>query len=238
MNDKPYDVALSFFARDVGFARELHDRLRQDLNVFLFERAQDELTGREGDEVFRTPFREALLSVVLLRSGYGERMWTGVEKTAIAETCVRRGYKNLFVVRMEPMTIPDRIPATHIYFDLETFPIEQLVGALKARVVELGGRPEPMTAERRALMHVDNQKYERDRAEFRTGDASFQTFVAAILALFLYIEAKCRELAAQGIEIEVSHNTGRCVIRNEIVSLAIFCRFSGYGRIEHETLTI
>jgi hypothetical protein len=41
----------------------------------------------KGDEVLRTPFREARLSVVLLRPGYGEKMWTGVERTAIGETC-------------------------------------------------------------------------------------------------------------------------------------------------------
>src|SRR5690242_16865953 len=109
MADKALDVALSFFARDVGFARELHEHLSRDLRVFFFERAQDDLTGREGDEVFRTPFREASVSVVLLRPGYGEKMWTGVEKTAIAEACLQRGYKNLFVVRMEQMAVPDWI---------------------------------------------------------------------------------------------------------------------------------
>jgi hypothetical protein len=44
MTNRPYDVALSFFARDVGFARQLYERLSQDLSVFLYERAQDEVS--------------------------------------------------------------------------------------------------------------------------------------------------------------------------------------------------
>jgi hypothetical protein len=68
------------------------------------------------------------------------------------------------VVRMEPMPTPDWLPETHIYYDIQLFPqIEQLVGAIKARVIERGGRPQAMTAERRAELHVENQKFERDR---------------------------------------------------------------------------
>ncbi len=238
MPSKPYDVALSFFARDVGFARELYERLGRDLNVFFFERAQDELTGREGDEVFRTPFRDALVSVVLLRPGYGEKMWTGVEKTAIAETCLKRGYKNLFVVLMEKMPIPDWIPATHIYFDVETFAVEDLVGAIKAKVVELGGRPVPLTAERRAELHMANQKFEAARRDFRTYNTHYPKMVAEVAALSQFVAAKCNSLAATGVEIEVAYNEGRCVIRNSMVSVIVFWRMSGYGQIEHEALTV
>jgi TIR domain len=238
MTEKPYDVALSFFAKDVAFARDLYERLRQELSVFFFERAQEEVTGSDGDEKFRKPFREARLSVVLLRPGYGERGWTGVEKVAIVETCVQRSYKNLFVVRMEDMPTPGWIPETNIYFDIETFPVEQLIAAIKMKVVELGGRPEPMTAERRAVLHVENQKFEAERKEFRSGTASFQKFVAEIAILFMQIEAKCNALIAKGIKIEINHNSGQCVIRNATVSMAVYCRFSGYGRIEHETLTV
>jgi hypothetical protein len=238
MTDKPYDVALSFFARDLATARELYERLNQELRVFFFERAQDELTGREGDEVFRTPFRDARLSVVLLRPGYGERMWTGVERTAIGEACLERGYKNLFAVRMEKMQLPNWIPSTHIYHDLEVFPIEQLVGAIKAKVIELGGRPEPMTPEKRARMFIETQKFEAERKKFRSEGQGIQQFVAELAVLFGEIEAKCKALAETGVKLEQAHSTGRCVIRDETVSMAVYCRFSGYGQVEYEVLTV
>jgi hypothetical protein len=45
-------------------------------------------------------------------------------------------------------------------------------------------------------------------------------------------------LAASGIAIEVGYNNGRCVIRDEIVSMAVYSRFSGYGKVEYEVLTV
>ena len=241
MNDpkKPFDVALSFFARDVGTARQLYERLSEDLSVFFYERAQDEVTGREGDEVFRTPFLTARLAVILFRNGYGEKGWTGVERTAIGEACLKQGYKNLFVVAMEPYpTIPNWIPTTHIYADISLLPLEQLVGAIKLKLLELGVRPEPMTMERRAKLHQINEKYEIDRKFFRAGPNGMEVFYAELAKLFGEIDRKCTALRISQIKVEERHNSGRCVIRNDKVSMAVYCRFSGYGTIDREELTV
>jgi hypothetical protein len=238
MANEPHDVALSFFARDVGFARQLYENLSKELRVFFYERAQDTVSGREGDEVFRTPFREARLAVVLLRPGYGEKMWTGVEKTAIAEICVKRGYKNLFAVRMEPMTIPEWIPATHIYFDLETFPIEQLLGAIKLKVVELGGRPQPMTAARRAELLKASQLHERKRKELLHTSFGNDSIRKEVQRLFQLVTDKVEETVKPVVKADHGHNDGRFVMADDRCSLVLAWMASGGPGIEYDEFKV
>ncbi len=95
--------------------------------------------------------------MILLRAGYGEEQWTGTERIAITQACLGQDYKNLLVVRMEPMANAQWIPVPHLFLDLATFPIEQLVGAIKMRAIELGARAQPMTVEKRAEIHLANE---------------------------------------------------------------------------------
>lgn len=234
-----YDVALSFMMADMGLARDLYHRLSGNLSVFFFERKQEELTGRDGLEGFRAPFRDALVSVVLYRPPYGEANWTGVEKTAIGEACQKRGYRNLFVVMTDPTAkLPDWIPATHIYFSVSMFPAEELVGAIKTKVLELGGKLEPMTAQKRAEQHVAEQQYQADRKAFRTTGAGTVAMQRDITATFDEINRKCADFAAKGIMMRSGSNTGRCVITNETVSVVAYWNRSGYPGIERDELVI
>ncbi len=59
MADHPkHDVALSFFARDIGIARELAERLGESLSVFFSERTQDELPAVQQTPFFALPSSE------------------------------------------------------------------------------------------------------------------------------------------------------------------------------------
>jgi hypothetical protein len=231
------DVALSFMMADIALARRLYGALSETLNVFFFERSQEELTGRHGDEVFRTPFLNARLSVVLYREGYGEKGWSGVERTAIGEACLANGYRNLFVVvTTEPKPkLPPWIPSTHIYFGVESFPEEQLIGAIRSKVLELGAAPQPMTAEKRANLLKENQRYEADKRRF--WQEGLPIMQHEVTAAFEEITKKVSESDKGPIKsFEVGYNERWCAIRDRNVSLIVRWEREGFGSIETDEL--
>ena len=241
MNDAkpPFDVALSFLMHDMETARRLYEKLSETLSVFFFERKQEELTGRDGLEGFRVPFLEARVSVVLYRFPWGEANWTSVERIAIGEECQKRGYRNLFMVSMDStQKMPEWVPTTHIYFNIEQFPFEELVGAIKLKVIELGGRIQPMTAEKRAEIHVAQKQFQKDRQRFRTTSEGTTAMQREIITTFQEINRKCTEFSARGIVIRSGSGPMHCVITNDVVSLVIRWARSGYPGVERDELRV
>jgi hypothetical protein len=76
-NDVPYDVAISFLAKDESIAAAIEAAL-VGLKVFFFPHQQEELIGTNGLESMRDPFLKARVLVVLYRTPWGETPWTGV----------------------------------------------------------------------------------------------------------------------------------------------------------------
>jgi hypothetical protein len=136
-----YDVALSFLARDQGIAGELEARLAGGLKVFYFPRTQERLAGTDGLETMRAPFvAGSRVTVVLYREPWGSTPWTRVEEAAIKDGCLARGFATLVFVQLDTAgKLPACLPHTHVRFVLEDYGIDQLVGAIKARVQEQGG---------------------------------------------------------------------------------------------------
>jgi hypothetical protein len=97
----------------------------------------------------RAPFKSARVNVVLYRERYGKTPWTGVELKAIQDSCLQTGFRSLLFVQLEKKDgTPDGLPDTHIRCVLGDFTIDQLVGAIKHKVQELGGiirRPDAMS---------------------------------------------------------------------------------------------
>jgi hypothetical protein len=136
-----YDVALSFLSTDKPTAAALRDRLSEGLEVFFFPRKQEELAGTDGLESMRIPFlKDSRILVVLYREPWGKTPWTGVEQTAIEESCLNNGWHRLFFIVLDKTsTLPIWLPLTHVRFNYADFGLEQAVGAIKARVQESGG---------------------------------------------------------------------------------------------------
>lgn len=213
---KSHDVAISFLARDEAIARELYDRLA-GLNVFFFPRQQEDLAGTDGLESMRESFLTARLVVTLFRSPWGETNWTRVEQTAITDRCLNQGWKGLLFVQLDgTSSLPTWLPETHVRFSLEQYGIEQLAGAVKARVQELGGKIAPMDALARArVVKRDADLIADETNRFR--DPSWiisnihpqvQTIVAATAAL---AKKASDEL---GMEIVTLAEDRRCVLRD------------------------
>jgi hypothetical protein len=112
-----YDVAVSFAWTDEAAALNLKNALEPPLSVFVSSKAQEKLAGRDGNEAFRTVFREqAQLVVILYRPPWGETPWTRVEKMAIEEMTHEKGWERLMFVRLDKSPVPKWVPKPHLYW--------------------------------------------------------------------------------------------------------------------------
>jgi hypothetical protein len=218
-----YEVAISFLSKDEPTGAALRDRLSDGLSVFFYPRNQEQLAGTDGLETMRTPFlSDSRVVVVLYREPWGKTPWTGVEQTAIQEGCLSQGWHRLFFVVLDKTAaIPVWLPQNHVRFNYEDFGLEQAVGAIKARVQECGGVIEPMTALKRAALYEEEARYIEDRKQINSHQG--MTFVREkIIELIAEINRLCDEIRKTGnTSIVIGSNDGRCVIRNNRVSLVV-----------------
>jgi hypothetical protein len=168
-----YDVAISFLGKDQRIAGELAERLAESLKVFYYPRSQEQLAGTDGMESMRVPFVSgARVVVVLYREPWGATEWTRLEESAIKDGCLQRGWSTLMFVQLDKTSkLPVWLPHTHVRFVLEDYGIDQLIGAIKARVQEHGGtvaKPDAIGRARRiqreAEFLAEKQRLFRDRA--------------------------------------------------------------------------
>lgn len=198
-----YDVAISFLSKDEPLAAQLCAALAP-LRVFLYSKEQEEVAGREGVEAFREVFRyKSTLSVVLYRGGWGSKGFTGVEETAIQDRCLADGWGHLFFVRLDQATAPKWVPESRIYLDLRTFGMGDLVGAVKARLVELGVSLRLPTPAERAKRIAEEERFNAETVELLRQSA--QPLYNACADLFSRVETRL---------VDVERDTGWTVDRD------------------------
>jgi hypothetical protein len=192
-----YDVAISFLSQDLTLAQALYDKLCAGLEVFFFPRKQEVLAGTDGLESMRAPFRhESRLSVVLYRPGWGNTPWTGVEEVAIKECCFENSYRSVFVYVLEKTdALPRWVPDTHVYFSAQ-YPLDEAVGAIKARVRDRGGEFKPLTPTRKAELNRIEEKFRHARARMSSEDGIAKVF-SKVRELFEEIRTQCDEVNAR-----------------------------------------
>jgi hypothetical protein len=229
MLDNPkYDVAISFLAADEAIAAELNRKLSETMNVFFFPRRQEELAGTDGMESMRKPFYEdSRLMVVLFRSLWGKTRWTAIEELAIKDACFNGEWNRLFFVALDRASIlPGWLPPNYVRYNWEDFGPEQVVGVIKARVFENGGKPSPMTAMKQAELFRQEEEYRaaRDSIEWQPGIAAVQAEAKALLE---DVKAKCEEIRNAGhLDLSCEMDARQlpralgCIITNREVSLA------------------
>ena len=239
-----YDVAISFLYQDLNLAKALYDELSKGLEVFFFPRNQEDLAGTDGMESMREPFRnESRMNVILYRPSWGKTPWTGVEETAIKESCLDTSYKSLFFFAIEPTRdLPKWLPETHVRFNYADFGLEQAVGAIKARVQERGGQIKPLTPMRKAeLLHAE-EDYRRDKGHLLSSEAAI---FKEMEALFAEIVKQCDEVNLQGhcaIEHRVHirpHDVDQsCTIGQDYVSMTVIWHQPYAGSLQHAILAV
>jgi hypothetical protein len=222
------DVAISFLAQDEPIAAELFSKLADGLKVFFFPRNQEELAGSDGLESMRAPFINGRVVVVLFRAPWGETPWTRVEQTAITDRCLKDGWDCLLFVMLDSTSaVPKWLPNTRIRFNMETYGIDQAVGAIKFRVEQMGGeisKPSPLAQAKRLKEEV-SLKEDQDRL-FRDQRWIQGTVRPAIEALMRRLGEDAEHIAKEtGLRFEHGHQPYwggfRCVLRHGRVTLQV-----------------
>jgi hypothetical protein len=222
--EKEYDVGITFLSRDAALATELAAALLP-LKVFVYPKRQEELAGKNGVEEFREAFRHKVrVPVILHREGWGSTPFTQVEELAIQEYLLREAaWGRQMLVKLDQSPSPGWIPGLYIHFDLTTFPMSQLVGAIKAKVLESGGTVRVATAADIAAQHAAEEAFDRETIQMlRSSGAIFFDLAGQ---LFGELEKQIAEIVTStGWKLVRAHDRGEFVAFLDPVSFQLLPR--------------
>lgn len=150
-----------------------------------------------------------------------------MEQTAITDRSLKQGWASLlFIVLDKDSQLPKWLPETHVRFSLETYGVEQAIGAIKLRVQEVGGvveRPSAVTIAKRlkeeATLRSDQERLFRDQTWVQS------TAKSAVETLMKSLMAEGEKLSSEaGLKIECGYEPFyagfRAVMRYGRVTLA------------------
>jgi hypothetical protein len=232
-----YDAAISFLARDEAIAAALHERLSDSLRVFFYPRNQEELAGTDGMESMREPFIRSRMMVVLYREPWGETKWTRVEATAIKERCFNEGWDPLFFITLgKTATLPKWLPPIYVRFNYADFGNEQAVGAIKSRLLELGGKISPPDAITQAKLVQAEARYRAERsALFRSEIWIKETVHRAARDICIEVERLCATINEEtGAQIKAGARDMECAMTDGRVSIVAGWRGQIYANVIDE----
>ena len=172
----------------------------------------------------RKPFFDARVVAVLFRDPWGKTPWTGFEETVIGERCLAQGWSGLAFVNLDQTSkTPKWVPTTHVRFGMEAYGLEGLVGAIKARVEEQGGKLAVVNAASEMLRVRRESDYLADRERLMGDRAWIENTVHASIRTSLEDVVRLAEEANSQHDFEiVSRAKDRtCVVRSGFVSLGI-----------------
>lgn len=229
LENPKYDAAISFLAADESIAAELNRKLISEaMSVFFFPERQKELAGTDGMESMRKPFYEdSRLMIVLYRDGWGKTRWTGIEERAIKEACFDGEWRRLFFVALDrTSTLPGWLPPNYVRYNWEDFGPEQVIGIIKARVLENGWKPTPMTAREQARISQQEEEYRVARSSIER-QPGIEAVKAEAKALLEAVKTKCSEIVSDGnVDLKCEIDARQfpralvCIITNRKVSVS------------------
>lgn len=131
---------------------------------------------------------------------------------------MNEGWENLMFVQIEDSAAPRWVPQPHIRFDLQTFPIDQLVGAIKGKLVQLGVALRPPSAAEIARQAAAREAFDRETDEILIREAN--VYRDAVLRLFAEVERQVAEITREsGWQIVFGHDLASCVMFLDRVTL-------------------
>ena len=168
-----FQCAISILAQDESLANELREMLEPRIGTFVYSKKQEQLAGRDGDEVFREIFlKKARIVVVLFRSGWGETRFTRIEQEAIRDRAHDEGWGfTLFAALEESPAMPKWLSGRKLYYGLPRFGLPGLAGAIENLVGEAGGDTKPETPEDRAAAADREIQFAAKRRAFLRSEA-------------------------------------------------------------------
>jgi hypothetical protein len=177
----------------------------------------------------RKPFLKSRVNVVLFRERYGKTPWTGVELSAIQDSCLRTRYQSLAFVQLDKNDQkPDWLPDTHVRCILGDFTLDQVIGAIKLRVQERGGVVEKQSVMEIARRLRNEDALRQDETKFFRDHPFIKDTAAKVVEdLMKQVMAEVARIASE-VGLELAHgyepeNSGlRGVIRYGRVTLEIW----------------
>lgn len=191
-----YEVAFSLLDRDLALAEEIASLLRDRAEVFLYSERQLELAGSDGLEEFTSVFRrDARGVVVLCRGEWGSTKWTRIEETAIKNRGFDEGWDFLVVVPLDGgSSIPDWVPSTHIWADLERLGTSGLAAIIERKLEERGSAVRPESAKELADRLRREKEEQTELRGFLGSSRGVEAADAEAERLFVLLEQRSPEL--------------------------------------------
>lgn len=237
-----YDIAISFLSQDEPLALKLSERLSEQLRVFVYSKRQEDLAATDGLESFGTVFRsQAYLAVVLYRNGWGQTKWTRIEETAIKERVFNDdGWRSLFFVGLDKAsTLPKWLHETYLRFDFEEYGLEQLVGAIKARLQEVGGTLKPLDVVQHAKLVEKKQVFYAEKKRLFNSPEGVQAVRQEVADLFARITNKVEEIkSSTSIQIKAGSDNHQYVVKDERISVSVIWRLGRSNSLEHSSIAV
>ncbi len=223
-SETKYDVAISFLHMDETLALAIDARLREQFNIFVYPKRQEELAGTNGLESFREAFlTESRLVVVLYREAWGTTPFTRVEQQAITDRFLKDGWDFLLFVMLNDSDQPPKwLPQSEIRLSFQQYGFEQLIGAVKIRAEKLGSIVKSETVLDRAKRFEDESRARADR-QHRLNSEGSSTMRQQCESVIASLSAKTDETNKHLSEkIAVGRGTiGWFVVRAKDVSLGL-----------------
>jgi hypothetical protein len=204
VTDFQFDIAFSFTTDDEAVATQISDRLQDRYRTFLYSKAQEKLAGTDGEDTFSAIFKHQARSVaVLLRPEWGTTRWTRIEQMAIRNRAFDQGYDfATFIVTVPGTPIPDWLPRTRIWYDLQRFGLNGAASVLAARIQEHGGAAVEETLADRTARLERARKFDQEKKAFAQSYDGVNASRAAHQRLIADIKASSDTLASVGCRIQ------------------------------------
>lgn len=163
-----YDVAFSFLQQDEDLATKLNDLIQDRLKTFLYSKRQGEIAGTDGETSFGRVFaQDARTVVVLYRRGWGETPWTRIEQTGIRNRAYEKGYDFcLFIPLDRPPIVPEWLPKTQIWFNLDRWGVSGAAPIIERRAQERGALSREESVQDRTARFRRDAEFQAKRTQF------------------------------------------------------------------------
>jgi hypothetical protein len=242
MNETKYDIAISFLHQDEPLATELEKKLSPSLKVFIYSKKQEEIAGTDGLESFRDVFRnQSRLVVILYRDGWGKSKWTRVEEGAITDRFIDEGWQWLLFVSLDSKSTPPKwLPETKIRLNYEDYGLEQCIGAIKARVVELGATIHHESAIDYAKRLDEDNLWEEKRRQFLSSEKGVDSACKEAEIFFAGLEVILTEIksSTSNMNLEYKRKDSCLVARGRIASLKVYWKLKYLNTLSDSRMLI
>lgn len=204
-NDFKYDVAFSFLNDDERLALAINDLIQDRFSTFIYSQHQDELAGRDGQEMFNEIFGiQSRLVVILYRKGWGETNWTRMEEIAIKNRAYEIGYDFTLWIILDGSKPPQYVPKTRLWYDIERWGNDGAASVIESKINELGGVDKIETSVDIAARADREIQFEVDRRDYLNSTTAVNNAKIFASNLMNELQNTCAEIVKENKNLNLN----------------------------------